>query len=235
MGWISAVERVLEGTPLEPLARRVYKEVASIGRPRARQSLRYDRQTGEVMARVLQPASNCVDVGAHRGSILEDMLRSAPQGRHFAFEPLPDLAARLTRRFPGVQVHQVALSDAAGETTFHHVVDYPGYSGFRRLSKIPPNAEVRELRVRTERLDDVLPPDLPIGFMKIDVEGAQLQVLRGAERTIMRWKPVIVLEHGALAQQPYGISSDMVWDLLTRLGLRISCLGDWLKIGRAHV
>ena len=157
------------------------------------------------------------------------MLRSAPQGRHFAFEPLPDLAARLTRRFPGVQMHQVALSDAAGETTFHHVVDYTGYSGFRRLSKIPPNAEVRELRVRTERLDDVLPPDLPIGFMKIDVEGAQLQVLRGAERTIMRWKPVIVFEHGALAQQPYGISSDMVWDLLTRLGLRISCLGDWLS------
>ena len=114
---------MLEGTPLEPLARRVYRKVRSIGRPLSRQSLRYHRQTVEIMSRVLTPASSCVVVGAHRGSLLEEIVKLAPKGLHFAYEPLPDLAARLTRRFPRVSVHQVAVSNVSGQGPFFHVVD----------------------------------------------------------------------------------------------------------------
>jgi FkbM family methyltransferase len=229
MNWIHRVERLLEGTRLEPLARRVYQEVHSIGRPRSRQSLRYDRHTAEIMTRALSPASNCVDVGAHRGSILEHIVRIAPEGRHFAFEPLPELADRLARRFPQVRVHQVAVSDSRGETSFYHVVDQPGYSGLRRLGKIPGSSTVREIKVRAEPLDDLLPADLPIAFLKVDVEGAQLQVLRGAEHTIERWKPLIVFEHGMSALMAYGTSSEMIWQLLVgQYHLRISLLADWL-------
>jgi FkbM family methyltransferase len=223
------VKRLLEGTPLEPLARRVYREVYRIGRPRSRQSLRYHRQTVEIMARVLGPASSCVDVGTQHGSLLEEMVKLAPEGRHFAFEPLPDLAARLIRRFPKVRVHRVAVSDVSGESPFYHVADQPGYSGLKRLGSIPSGLTVHEIAVRTEPLDDLLPADLPIAFMRIDVGGAQLQVLQGAEYTIERWKPLIVFEHGTSALLAYGTSSAMLWDLLVgRYGLRISRLADWL-------
>ena len=220
---------MLAGTPLEPLARRVYRKVRNLGRPRSRQSLRYHRQTVEIMARVLTPASTCVVVGAHRGSLLEEIVKLAPKGRHFAYEPLPHLAAGLIRRFPRVSVHQVAVSNVSGESPFFHVVDQPGYSGLRRLGSIPSGMTVHEIVVRTEPLDDLLPADLPIAFMKIAVGGAQLQVLEGAEHTIERWSPLIVFEHGTSALLAYGTSSAMMWELLVeRYGLRISRPADWL-------
>jgi hypothetical protein len=65
--------------------------------------------------------------------------------------------------------------------------------------------------------------------MKIDVGGAQLHVLQGAQHTIERWKPLIVFEHGMSAMLAYGTSSEMIWDLLVgRYDLRISRLADWL-------
>ena len=227
--WVRRVERLLEGTRLEPLARRVYRKMYSLARPRSPHSVQYHRQIVEVMARVLTPASTCVLVGAHQGSLLEEIVRLAPKGRHFAYEPLPHLAARLARRFPGVSVDQVAVSDRSGESRFYHVVDHPGYSGLRRLGSIPSGLTVRDIVVRTEPLDDLLPADLPIAFMQIGVGGAQLQVLEGAQHTIERWKPPIVFEHGMSAMLAYGTSSAMLWDLLVGgYGLRISRLGDWL-------
>lgn len=229
LGWMRKVERLLDGTPLGPLARRLYRQVHRIARPRSRQSLRYHRQTAEVMGRVLTPASSCVLIGAHRGALLEEAVRAAPKGRHFAYEPLPGLAAGLARRFPGVHVEQVAVSDRSGESRFYHVVDQPGFSGLRRLGSIPSGMTVRDIVVRTEALDDLLPADLPIAFMSIDVGGAQLQVLEGAQHTIERWKPIIVFEHGMSALLAYGTGSEAMWDLLVgRYGLRISRLGDWL-------
>src|SRR5262245_20104910 len=143
---------MLEGSPLEPLARRVYQQVHAMGRPRAQQSLRYDRDTERIMARVLRTDSCCADVGAHRGSLLEVMLQLAPRGRHFAFEPVPQLAAKLRRCFPRAEVHEVALSDVTGQDTFYHVVDDPGRSGLRRLPNVAADATVREITVPTRRL-----------------------------------------------------------------------------------
>jgi FkbM family methyltransferase len=178
---VTRVERLLAGSPFEPWARLVYRRVHSIGRPRVRQSLEYDRAMGRIMARIPQPDSSCADVGAHRGSVLEEIVRLAPRGRHFAFEPLPDLAARLRRRFPRVTVHQVALGDTAGASVYYRVLDDLGRSGLRRIIRPGQQSRVEELQVRTERLDDLIPPDLTLRFLKIDVEGAQLQVLRGGE------------------------------------------------------
>lgn len=147
-----------------------------------------------VLARILWEDSNCVDVGSHRGGILRECVRRAPRGRHVAVEPLPDLAARLRRRFPGVEVLEAAASDRAGEAAFHHVLEAPGLSGLRRTGYPAGAGPVEALRVRTVRLDDVLPPDLPIHLLKVDVEGAELAVLQGAERTIATWRPFILFE-----------------------------------------
>jgi hypothetical protein len=59
---------------------------------------------------VLEPASDCLDVGAHAGSVLAEMVRMAPEGRHVAWEPLPEFAARLREAHPGVEVREAALS-----------------------------------------------------------------------------------------------------------------------------
>ena len=88
----------------------------------------YDRQTVEVMRRVLRHDSSGVDMGAHRGDILRHMVTLAPAGIHHAFEALPHLAASLRIHFPGVRVHEVAVSDASGDADFMYVENAPAYS-----------------------------------------------------------------------------------------------------------
>jgi hypothetical protein len=85
----------------------------------------------------------------------------------------------------------------------------------------------------------VIPEDAHIDFIKIDVEGAELQVLRGATATIRRCRPVIVFEHGVGAADCYGTTPEQVYDVLTEdTDLRLWLMSDWLRgraaLGRNH-
>ena len=132
--------------------------------------------------------------------------------------------------FPTVDVHEVALSDEPGRASFVHVVSNPGYSGLRERRYDRPNEELTQIDVRVDTLDHVLPDDLPIAFIKVDVEGAELGVLRGARETIKRWKPHIVFEHGLGGSDYYGTKPQDVYELLgDDCGLRISLLERFLK------
>ena len=70
------------------------------------------------MQRVLSKHSNCIDVGCNTGDFLKQMLKFAPLGYHYAFEPIPRLATKLKKRFPNTDVKNVALSNSETETTF---------------------------------------------------------------------------------------------------------------------
>jgi FkbM family methyltransferase len=172
----------------------------------------------------LRPDACCVDVGAHRGAILEEIVRVAPGGRQIAYEPIPKLAAGLRRSFPGVEVREAALSDHAGHTTFEHVLGpAEGCSGFVVCTVAPEYApDVEQIEVQLERLDDVIAPDTALDMIKIDVEGAEQQVLEGALETLRRTRPIVLLEHAFAASNAYGTAPDDVYGLLCeRIGLRI--------------
>ena len=172
------------------------------------------------MQRSLAPDSHCLDVGAHTGAVLEEMVRLAPRGRHIAWEPLPALAGKLEAAFPGVEVRRAALSDEAGARDFAHVLDDPGWSGFV-ARPTPSGGPVESIRVRSERLDDVLPDDVRPAFVKIDVEGAELEVLRGASATLRRHRPLVAFEHGRGSADYYGTTPEALHDLLSALGYEI--------------
>jgi FkbM family methyltransferase len=169
-----------------------------------------------LLAFSLTADATCIDIGAHRGMVLEEILRVAPAGEHIAFEPIPWLAAELTAQFPHVRVHQIALSDGAGTAEFSHVSgDAEGLSGFRSRA-LPPGvqAQVSQISVQTARLDDVLDPACDPALIKIDVEGAELQVLAGARETLARRHPIIVLEHGSGSAEAYGTHPRDIFALL---------------------
>jgi FkbM family methyltransferase len=167
-----------------------------------------------LMEEVLEPGSDCLDVGAHAGSVLREMTRIAPDGRHAAWEPLPEFAARLREAYPGVEVRQAALSDENGESEFAHVLVEPGWSGFVHRPT-PTGGRAETITVRTERLDDALPAGLEPAFIKIDVEGAEERVLRGAVETLRRHRPVIAFEHGLGSADHYGTTPAAIHSLLT--------------------
>lgn len=190
----------------------------------------YDAQTVEVIKRVVKRDSNCIDVGCHKGAVLDHMLLLAPRGRHLAFEPLPDLFVNLRGKYgkANVALHEVALADASGETTFQHVVASPGYSGILRRAYDRPDERVVEIRVRLARLDDIVPADMPIRLVKIDVEGAELGVLKGGAATLARTRPFVIFEHGLGAADFYGTRPEQIHDFFGGIGLEVSLLEDWL-------
>lgn len=150
-----------------------------------------DRWTKVALHHLIEPDWNCVDAGAHVGSFTAEFLRLAPEGTHVAIEPDPDKAAALARRFPGVRVIEVALSDET--TTAEFFVD-PRRSGFSSLARSAGAARVRPTRVQVARLDDRL--DHHVDLVKLDVEGAELPALSGATATLERCRPVLYFECG---------------------------------------
>lgn len=180
-----------------------------------------------LLERVLDQDDDCLDIGAAEGFVLREMVRLAPRGTHVAWEPLPDQAARLRAAFPGVEVREAALSDANGKADFQHATDEPGWSGFR-ARPTPRASRFATLSVACERLDDALPAGVEPRFIKIDVEGAEEGVLRGAMGTLRSHRPVIVFEHARGGAELYGTTPTAIHDLLaTELGYRIEGLdGD---------
>ena len=193
----------------------------------------YDEQSFEVMRRVLRPTSNCVDVGAHKGVLLSKMLEFASDGAHFAFEPLPEYAQKLRQTYstnPRVHVFEMALSNVSGPSNFKYVISNPAYSGILERKYDRPSEDVVDVTVQTARLDELVPIEMKLDFIKIDVEGAELQVLQGAVKKISSDMPVIIFEHGLGAADCYGTRPDDIYNLLvTECGLKISLMSTWLS------
>jgi FkbM family methyltransferase len=181
------------------------------------------------MRRILAPDSVCLDVGANKGEILREMVRAAPLGAHVAFEPIPRLAARLRRKFPGVSIHQVAIADATGESGFVLVQRAPGYSGLRRRVYPWEDPRIVKIRVNVARLDD-LATDEPVRFMKLDIEGGEYHALLGARKLIQRHRPVIVFEAGWQSTGQYGVTASAMFDLVVaELRYDLSTMARWLE------
>ena len=228
VGWL---RRRLRGTLLHRHYRRVVDHLArNRATPLSDVNAAYDRQTVEVMRCILRHDSSCVDMGAHRGDILEHIVAIAPAGTHHAFEALPHLAAGLRDRFPSVRVHPIAVSDSSGEADFQYVQNAPEYSGLRRRIYDHPDPRVLTIRVPVATVDDVIPADQPIAFMKIDIEGGEYHAIMGSVGTVRRWQPVIVFEAGSKSTGQYGVTAPDLYDLIRKtLWYELSTMGRWLR------
>jgi FkbM family methyltransferase len=192
----------------------------------------YDALTDLIFKRELRDDANCVDVGCHQGAILQMMMAYAPKGKFFCFEPLPHLFEFLTEHYGDnaqVSLNNVALSDSQGESSFNYVISNPGYSGLLKRRYDRPEEEDIKITVKTELMDTVL-GDTPVDVIKIDVEGAELQVLRGAKQLLKRDKPLVVFEHGLGAADYYKTRPEDIYELLCEdCGLSITLLNRFLK------
>lgn len=199
-----------------------FGEIKGVFDFKTRRSVRDAHATRVILASVLGRNSSVIDVGAHLGHVLRDIVRVAPRGKHFAFEPIPELCAQLRAAFPEVDVRCGALSDTNGTAEFFYIKDADEFSGLRLRRDLGSAAESAEvIQVPVTRLDDELPHDAAPTLIKIDVEGAEFNVLRGALDTLSRHRPVVLFEHGIGGADLYDATSGELHDLLTDVGLRI--------------
>ena len=160
--------------------------------------------------RFLEPGMTFIDVGANEGiySIFAAR-RVGPSGTVWAFEPSARELGRLRRNASSNEldfnIFSVGLSDSECDAEFF--VAENRYAGLNTLGKIPYTGVnvARTERVHLLPLDDVVSqnPLSRIDIIKIDIEGGELNMLRGAVETLRRYRPLLLFEllRPALASQ----------------------------------
>ena len=232
--WIAILSRIAKGPAARMGVEGYLRLLRASVHPTYRREFVDARNLRLLMAFALPEDANCIDVGAHSGTVLSEIVRLAPQGMHVAYEPLPRYYKYLVEHFPSVDVRQVAASNEAGTRSFTYLKSTPGRSGFVGRS-FSHTQESEQLTVRTETLDESLPSGYVPALIKIDVEGAERLVLEGAIKTIARYKPIVVFEHGKEGAAYYETRPSQIYELLHReAGLRVFDLdgGGPYSLGR---
>ncbi|MDT8388527.1 MAG: FkbM family methyltransferase [Thiogranum sp.] len=159
----------------------------------------FERNELEYVQSILRPGDLAIDVGANIGIYTVAMGLAVQEGGHvWAFEPLPDNVVRLKQnllanRVEQVDVCEMALSDSDRPVNLYLAGDsaYPSTVAVREGY-----ADGKQLLVESGRLDkhwqDAGEP--VVRLIKIDVEGAEPKVLRGAEQCLRKCRPLLLLE-----------------------------------------
>lgn len=186
---------------------------------------------------LLKPGDVCIDVGAHTGRHAIPMAQCVgPKGSVHAFEPLPHIRAQLeqqiAQRDPArgrIFVSGLALGDREQDgVEFVWVEEFPEYSGLQERVYDHPVTR-KSIRVEMRRLDSMCDAIPPVRFLKIDAEGAEYLILRGAEGLIQRDRPIVSFECGDNGLVHYAHTSGDIYDLFAGHGYRIVDI-----LGRPH-
>jgi FkbM family methyltransferase len=198
--------------------------------------LHEDWEPGETkfMASRLRSGDVVLDVGANIGwfSLLAAKF-IGKNGLVHAFEPRPDTVAMLKRTIADnglreqVMVWEMALADHWGSSRLYWEkgADNPGFSFIEPLNSEAVRGH-ESVAVKLAVLDELLPEIAP-DFIKIDVEGAEPQVLSGSRQAIMRRRPVILSElYPKGLQDVAGVTAAQYIDFLRELGYSCYFLED---------
>ena len=182
----------------------------------------YCEAEADVFRQLIRPGMTVVEAGAHIGMHTLVMARACAPGRLIAFEPQQRvfqlLCANLTA---GAITNVTALPDALGaDARFARmpVTDYAAAGNFGQVAPLFARvvADAGWSDGRTVRVSPLDALDLATcDFFKIDVEGWESEVLRGARQTILRCRPLIYVENDRADQQTVLIElmSELGYDL----------------------
>lgn len=185
-----------------------------------------DRWIDVALTALIGPGDNCVDAGAHVGSMLAKIRRLSPHGSHVAFEPVPRKARWLRRKFKDVSVIEAATAEETGTAVFYDDIDRPGFSG---LTRPVDESRVESYEVGLVCLDEELTGYDRIDFIKIDVEGAELSTLRGADGILNRHRPAILFECGTDVQlQRFGYKRADLFDFFSERSYDVYSMVDFV-------
>jgi FkbM family methyltransferase len=137
------------------------------------------------------------DVGAFRGSFAVDVLEMFPGSRGTLFEPSDENALAIKEDLghdPRIELRRVALSDADGERSFTFFPDAPAIGSL--LERVSPSPRRERRSVVATTIDRVWEHagEVDLDLIKVDTQGADLAVLKGAQRALSAQSPVLIVE-----------------------------------------
>jgi FkbM family methyltransferase len=194
----------------------------------------YEQKLEDFYKKLDLEGQTIVDVGAHTGRHTLPLARLAGvAGVVYAFEPIPQIRLNLSENIISNELNNVvifpfALSNKRGVSDFIYVPNLPEESGLkeRKIYNGKPTG-VRVLKVSIIKLDDLITSKNKIGFIKIDVEGGELDVIQGAKSTLIKSRPIVTFECGASSFLGYHNSPEKIFHLFIKMDYSIySILGN---------
>jgi FkbM family methyltransferase len=184
----------------------------------------YENAESSFARHFLEPGMTALDIGAHRGFHALHFSKSVGRrGRILAFEPSPSDVKRLKLHLVinfrrNVEVKDCALGEEAGNADLYIVRVNTVLNSLR-----PPDTtlEASPIPVVIRKLDDVLSQAKvkKVDFIKLDVEGGELGVLKGAEHMLQQVpRPVILCEILEQRTRPWGYPGHLIIQHLSERG-----------------
>lgn len=184
----------------------------------------YHRPLRQRLGRLIPHDGVIVDVGAHAGQHVKLFAAMVPEGRVLAFEP-GTYANSILRRvakwlcLKNVELIEMGLSDRASTERLYVPLKRRGSLGFG-LSHLAAGTDGRETlaeEIQLTTLDDFIESRGlgRVDFLKVDIEGWEANFLRGAQRTIAKYRPSILIEVNPKALERAGARPEEVFSLLS--------------------
>jgi FkbM family methyltransferase len=161
----------------------------------------YEPLVAAIIRKYVRAGSAAIDAGAHLGYFTLKIARAVGcAGSVHAFECDPRLVSRLAEHVrlnntPWVKIHTSALGDGRGETTVLHLPDQLGWATTKQGHWVRPcnSITVPALSLDEQMRRQSLAPKT-ISFIKVDVEGAELETLQGARRMLAESDAAVLVE-----------------------------------------
>jgi len=158
----------------------------------------YEKSVGSTIISLLTPTSTLIDIGANIGYFSLLAAKISPTVKVIAFEPVSYLFNALTKNielnnFKNIQAVNAAIGDENGSNPIYlSSIENRGMSSFQK----PENYSGQIEMVNIFTLDNWIADNSinRVDLIKIDVEGYELSVLKGMAKTIITFKPNILLE-----------------------------------------
>ena len=155
----------------------------------------YEPRVCTAIQQFVRPGYMCADIGAHLGYMTLLMAKLVGErGRVFSFEALPENASLLERNVAlnGWQQRVDVENRAVSDRSQTECVLYRGRTSFE--SSMVTNDRHDSFIVPATALDDYFAYRSQLDFIKMDIEGAETQAMRGMRKVLRRTRPVILLE-----------------------------------------
>jgi FkbM family methyltransferase len=171
--------------------------------------------------KMCRPGMNILDIGAHVG-LYSVYMQKLSGGKVYGFEPTPSTVSVLKKTIAlnkaesNIEVIQAAVSDTTGKASFK--IDRQPASVSNSLVEYNRTEKLETCEVDVLSIDDfVAQRKIKIDFIKIDAEGAELSVLKGAQNTLLHQRPVMILALHPEAIAARNETNEMVWIFLKKM------------------
>lgn len=201
-------------------------------------------RTHEFIDPYLKEGTSAIDGGAHIGTHTVSMMRALGTGGHvYSFEPHPEIYPALEHNIAKEMLdnplgakaipYQLALG-----TTAHKAQLFCNPTNFASNTVLDNVFDCKlPLEIEVVTLDEIIPQEEEICFIKLDVEGGEYKVLQGAEKLLARWHPVIFMEFSENFLPLAGITEQELYAWFRERGYSrfVPFPEDWVRAGHhAH-